>query len=106
MVTPPRQWVGYALLTAGCSLLFDTYTFLQTDWSPLHVPMSAPDELSFGYLLAICGVAVLLWPRLILLGEDIAPERLDEVWRKLCESTRRVAPATAFTVEEEIRDAS
>ena len=73
MATPPRCWVGYAFLTAGSSLLFDTYTFLETDWSPLRVPMAAPDELGLGYLLASCGVAVLRWPKLILLMEDSAP---------------------------------
>jgi biopolymer transport protein ExbD len=65
MAIPPRRWVGYALVFAGLSLLFDTYTFLRTDWSPLRVPMYAPTELALGYLLAVVGVVVLLAPALV-----------------------------------------
>jgi hypothetical protein len=64
MAIPPRRWVGYALLAAGLSLLFDTLTFLQTSWSPLKVPMYAANELAIGFLLTVAGVLVLLAPAL------------------------------------------
>lgn len=60
MAIPPRRWVGYALLAAGLSLLFDTLTFLVTNWSPLKVPMYAANELALGCLLTVAGVLVLL----------------------------------------------
>ena len=60
MAVPPRRWVGYALLAAGLSLLFDTFTFLLTNWSPLKVPMYAANELALGCLLTVAGVLVLL----------------------------------------------
>ena len=65
MAIPPRRWVGYALLIVGLSLLFDTYTFLRTDRSPLHVPISVPNELVLGYSLGFVGIVVLLGPALI-----------------------------------------
>ena len=65
MAIPPRRWVGYALVIAGLSLLFDTYTFLRTNWSPLRVPMYAPTELALGYSLAVVGAVVLLAPALL-----------------------------------------
>jgi biopolymer transport protein ExbD len=74
MATPSRRSIGYALVIAGLSLLFDTYTFLRTDWSPLHVPMYASTELALGYLLAVAGVIVLLAPGLIRMVEDYAPD--------------------------------
>jgi biopolymer transport protein ExbD len=64
MAIPPRRWVGYALLAAGLSLLFDTVTFLLTNWSPLKVPMYAANELALGCLLTVAGVLVLLAPTL------------------------------------------
>jgi hypothetical protein len=64
MAIPPRRWVGYALLAASLSLLFDTVTFLQTNWSPLKVPMYAANELAIGCLLTVAGVLVLLAPTL------------------------------------------
>jgi hypothetical protein len=73
MAIPPRRWVGYALVISGLSLLFDTYTFLRTNWSPLHVPMFAPTELALGYSLAVVGVAVLLAPVVIRLADSCAP---------------------------------
>jgi biopolymer transport protein ExbD len=69
MAMPPRRWVGYALVIAGLSLLFDTYTFLRTNWSPLRVPMYAPTELALGYSLAVMGVVVLLAPALVRIVE-------------------------------------
>jgi hypothetical protein len=74
MAVPPRRWVGYALVIAGLSLLFDTYTFLRTNWSPLRVPMLAPTELALGYSLAVVGVAVLLAPVLIRMADSYAPD--------------------------------
>jgi biopolymer transport protein ExbD len=64
MAIPPRRWVGYALLAASLSLLFDTFTFLLTNWSPLKVPMYAANELAIGCLLTVAGVLVLLAPSL------------------------------------------
>jgi len=64
MAIPPRRWVGYALSAAGLSLLFDTLTFLQTNWSPLKVPMYAANELAVGCLLTVTGVLVLSAPTL------------------------------------------
>jgi biopolymer transport protein ExbD len=64
MAIPPRRWVGYALLAAGLSLLFDTVTFLLTNWSPLKVPMYAANELAVGCPLTIAGVLVLSAPTL------------------------------------------
>jgi biopolymer transport protein ExbD len=74
MATPPRRWVGYALVIAGLSLLFDTCTFLRTNWSPLHVPMYASTELALGYSLAGVGVALLLAPTLIRMVDSYAPD--------------------------------
>lgn len=74
MAMPPRRWVGYALVTAGLSLLFDTYTFLGTSWSPLRVPMYAPSELALGYSLAVVGVVVLLAPTLVRMVDSFAPD--------------------------------
>ena len=74
MAIPPRRWVGYALLAAGLSLLFDTLTFLRTNWSPLHIPMFAANELALGYLLAVVGVVLLLAPTLIRLLDRYAPD--------------------------------
>ena len=64
MAIPPRRWFGYALLAAGLSLLFDTFTFVLTNWSPLKVPMYTANELALGFLLAVTGVLVLLAPTL------------------------------------------
>ncbi|HEY6371201.1 MAG TPA: biopolymer transporter ExbD [Candidatus Sulfotelmatobacter sp.] len=74
MATPPRRWVGYALVVAGLSLLFDTYTFLRTNWSPLRVPMYAPTELALGYSLAVVGVAVFFGPTLVGMIDSYAPD--------------------------------
>jgi biopolymer transport protein ExbD len=74
MATPPRRWIGYALVIAGLSLLFDTYTFLRTNWSPLHVPMYASNELALGYSLVAVGVVVLLVPYFIHMVGDYAPD--------------------------------
>ena len=64
MAIAPRRWVGYALLVAGGFLLFDTLTFLQTNWSPLKVPMYAANELGIGCLLTVAGLLMLLAPTL------------------------------------------
>jgi len=64
MAIPPRRWVGYALLASGLSLLFDTLTFLRTNWSPLKVPMYAADELAIGCLFSVVGVLLILAPTL------------------------------------------
>ena len=74
MATPPRRWVGYALLIAGLSLLLDTYTFLRTNWSPLHVPMFVPNELALGYSLAVVGAVVLFAPTLVRIVGSYAPD--------------------------------
>ena len=74
MATPPRRWVGYALLIAGLSLLFDTYTFLRTNWSPLHVPMFIANELALGYSFAVVGVIVLFAPTLVRMVDSYAPD--------------------------------
>jgi biopolymer transport protein ExbD len=74
MAIPPRRWVGYALVVAGLFLLFDTYTFLWTNWSPFHVPMYASSELALGYSLAVLGVVTLLAPGLIRRLDSYAPD--------------------------------
>jgi hypothetical protein len=74
MAMPPRRWVAYALLTAGLSFLFDTLTFFRTNWSPLHIPMYAENELAIGYLLTIAGVLLLLAPILIRILNRYAPD--------------------------------
>src|ERR1700722_4828184 len=74
MAIPPRRWVGYALGIAGLSLLFDTYTFLRTSWSPLHVPMLAPTELALGYSLVVAGLVVLWAPALVRMSDGFAPD--------------------------------
>jgi biopolymer transport protein ExbD len=74
MAIPPRRWVGYTLLVVGLALLFDTYTFLRTGWSPLHVPMIAPRELALGYLLAAAGVLTLFAPLLYRSADPCAPD--------------------------------
>jgi biopolymer transport protein ExbD len=74
MAIPPRRWVGYALLIAGLSLLFDTYTFLRTNWSPLHVPMFVANELALGYSFAVVGVVVLFASTLVRMVDSYAPD--------------------------------
>jgi biopolymer transport protein ExbD len=74
MAAPPRRWAGYALLTAGLLLLFDTYTFIKTDWSPLQIPMSVPVELMFGYLLVLAGICTFIAPTLLNAVSEIAPD--------------------------------
>ena len=74
MAIPPRRCVGYALLFGGLLLLFDTYTFLRTNWSPLHVPMFAPTELNLGYALALGGVALIFAPILVRMVGSYAPD--------------------------------
>jgi biopolymer transport protein ExbD len=74
MAISPRRWVGYALVVAGLSLLFDTYTFLRTNWSPLHVPMYASTELAVGYSVAVIGIVVLLAPGLVHMLDSYAPD--------------------------------
>lgn len=74
MAMPPGRWVGYALIVAGLSLLYDTYTFLRTNWSPLHVPMYAPSELELGYLLIAGGLVFLLAPTFLHMLDDYAPD--------------------------------
>jgi biopolymer transport protein ExbD len=74
MAIPPRRWVGYALVIAGLSLLFDTYTFLRTTWSPLRVPMDAPAELALGYALAVVGVILLLGRTLLRMLDSYSPD--------------------------------
>ena len=74
MAIPPGRWVGYALIIAGLSLLYDTYTFLRTSWSPLHVPMYAPSELELGHLLIVGGLVFLLAPTLLHMLDNYAPD--------------------------------
>jgi biopolymer transport protein ExbD len=74
MAIPPRRRVGYALIIAGLSLLFDTYTFLGTNRPPLHVPTLAPTELAFGYALIAAGVAALIAPTVIRIAHTYAPD--------------------------------
>lgn len=74
MAIPPRRWVGYALLILGLSLLFDTYTFLRTDWSPLHIPMSVPNELALGYSMGAVGIVVLIAPALLRAVDPFQPD--------------------------------
>lgn len=74
MAIPPRRWIGYALVVAGLSLLFDTYTFLRTNLSPFHVPMYASSELALGYSLAVLGVVTLLAPGLIRSLDSYLPD--------------------------------
>lgn len=64
MAIPLRRWVGYALLAAGLCFLFDTLTFLRTNWSPLRIPMYAANELATGCLLSGMGVLLLSAPTL------------------------------------------
>jgi biopolymer transport protein ExbD len=73
MVTPPRKRAGYALLTAGLLLFFDTETFLRTNWSPLHVPLSVPAELMLSYVLLLCGTVAFLAPILVRMVSNYAP---------------------------------
>jgi biopolymer transport protein ExbD len=73
MRIPRRKWAGYALLIVGASMLFDTYAFLRTNWSPLHIPMDASNELALGYIFAIVGIVVLFAPTLIRALDDCAP---------------------------------
>jgi hypothetical protein len=74
MAIPPRRWVGYALLVTGLSLLFDTLTFLRTNWSPLKIPMYAENELAIGYLVTIVGLLLLLAPTLNRMLDKYAPD--------------------------------
>lgn len=74
MAISSRQWVGFTLSAVGLSLLFDTYTFLEADWSPLRVPMDVSHELACGYVVTLTGIAIVLWPTLSGLIEDVAPD--------------------------------
>lgn len=74
MAISPRRWVGYALLAGGLSLLFDTLTFLRTNWSPLKIPMYAENELAIGYLVTVVGVLLLLAPALNRMLDRYAPD--------------------------------
>jgi biopolymer transport protein ExbD len=74
MAIPPRRWVGYALVVAGLSLLFHTYTFRRTNWSPFHVPMHASTEAALGDSLAAMGVVMLLAPGFIRMLDSYAPD--------------------------------
>jgi biopolymer transport protein ExbD len=65
MAMPARRWVGYALLITGLLLLFDTDTFLRTNWSPLHVPMSVPTEIAWAFLLTAGGITTFIVPILL-----------------------------------------
>ena len=51
-------------LFPGLSFLFDTFTFLQTNWSPLKVPMYTANELAVGCVLTVAGVLSLSGPTL------------------------------------------
>ncbi|HZI56577.1 MAG TPA: carboxypeptidase-like regulatory domain-containing protein [Verrucomicrobiae bacterium] len=73
MAIPSRRWIGYAFLAAGLCLLFDTLTFLRTNWSPLKIPMYAENELAIGYLLTVVGVLLLLAPALNRVLNRYAP---------------------------------
>jgi biopolymer transport protein ExbD len=74
MAIPARRCVGCALVLVGLLLLYDTYTFLRTDWSPLRVPLIASTELAFGYFLIVCGVVAIVAPVLSPVVEDFAPD--------------------------------
>lgn len=74
MAMPPRRWVGYALLAAGLSLLFDTLVFLRTNWSPLKIPMYAENELAIGYVVTVVGVLLLVAPALHRMLDRYAPD--------------------------------
>jgi hypothetical protein len=86
-MSPTRRWVGYALLAYGVALLFDTYTFLRTNWSPLRVPMSVITELALGYTLVTLGLVVLLWPMLSYLVDDFAPDESMKFGQSLADQT-------------------
>jgi len=104
MAIPPRKWVGYALLTVGLSLVCDTYTFLRTNWSPLHVPMYAETELALGYSLAMVGLVVLLAPALIHMVDSYAPDASMKIGEGLAHElverrrTRRLPLKKTFSV--------
>jgi biopolymer transport protein ExbD len=74
MAISPRKWVGYALVVTGLSFLFDTYTFLRTNYSPLHIPMYPSTELALGYSLVAIGVGTLLAPTFIRMVDSYAPD--------------------------------
>jgi biopolymer transport protein ExbD len=104
MAVPPRRWVGYALLIVGLSLLFDTYTFLRTDRSPLRVPMSVPNELALGYSLGVIGILVLLARALIRTVDPFAPDASAKMGEGLAHESverrraRRLALRKRFSV--------
>jgi biopolymer transport protein ExbD len=62
-------------LTAGLFLLYDTYTFIKTDWSPLRIPMSVPVELIFGCALILAGIFTFFAPTLLSAISEIALDR-------------------------------
>lgn len=74
MAASSVRWVGYALLALSSLFLLDTYTFLYTNWSPFHIPMDADLELALGYLYLLCGVSMLVVPRLLSMGGTCAPD--------------------------------
>ena len=104
MAIPPRRWVGYALVIAGSSFLFDTFTFLRTNWSPLHVPMLADAELALGCSLAVIGVVVLLAPTFVRMGGSYAPDASMKIGEELahesveCRRQRRLPLERKFTM--------
>jgi biopolymer transport protein ExbD len=65
--------------------------------------MSAPIELAWGYVLGLCGIAVLLWPTLIHCVEEIAPDTSMTFGRSLADQSiewrrqRRLPLKTRFT---------
>jgi len=79
MAIPPRRWVGYALLVAGLLLLYDTYTFLTTNWSPLRIPLDVPTELALGYLLIAAAIVAFLTPILIRMIRGFTPNEYPSV---------------------------
>src|SRR6185437_11876998 len=75
MAISPRRWLGYAPLAVGLSFLFDTLTFLRTNWSPLKIPMYAENELAIGYLVTVVGVLLLIAPALHRILHRYAPDK-------------------------------
>lgn len=73
MAIPIRRAFGYAAAVASLLLLYDTETFIRTNWSPLRVPMTVANEFTLSGGLAIVAVVFLAGPALLRLAEDCGP---------------------------------